>query len=493
MYTNVSKRGSKILYRGIENGVRVTKKVDFYPTLWISGKMKDAGEPWKTIYKQDVAEIQPGNLYECKQFIEQYKDVHNFDVYEPPGYEYQYITETHPPDISYNFKDILIYSLDIETKVPDLGGFASAQTAYEEITLITLKDLQKNTLITWGQLVVDSVPEHVSYRFFEDEIDMLKDFISWWQMNYPDIITGWNSNTFDVTYIYNRLKLVLSEKMADQLSPFGVVQYREIKTFNNNKEEKTYRAAIVGIALLDYLELYKKFGARSVKESYKLDAIALEELKEQKLKNPYNTFREFYLENPTLFLVYNVKDVELVDRLEKKMKLLELALTIAYTCKINYEDVYGPVKMWDIIIYNYLNSKRMVVPRHRRNVAQPFEGAYVKDPLVGKHKWCCSYDYDSLYPHLMMLCNMSPETITNTHKSVSVDQLVNEELDLSFLKEQNLAMAANGWCFDRTEKGMLPSLVEMFYNKRVVYKKEMLKQKQELEDIDNEIKRRSCV
>lgn len=191
-----------------------------------------------------------------------------------------------------------------------------------------------------------------------------------------------------------------------------------------------------------------------------------------------------------VFVSYNVRDVELVDKLDDKMKLMDLALTIAYAAKVNYEDVFSPVKTWDIIIYNYLNERKVVVPPRKDGKKDGhYEGAYVKDPIVGKHYWCCSFDLNSLYPMLMIQYNMSPETIIDRRYQVSVEQLLKKEFDTSVLPD-NVTMAASGQCFSKDRKGLMPTLAQHYYDQRVVAKKQMIGVKQWLEAIKAEKARR---
>lgn len=479
-YTNVFQKGSYLYVRGIENGRRFSQKVDFQPTFWVKGNLNKSADKWSTIDGQTVYSINPGSISDCRAFVEQYKEVEGFPVYESPGHVYQYIAEKYTGEIQFDPKDILIYTIDIETEVEN--GFPNVETANEKILLITIKNKQNNQIVTWGTIEATSHKDNVEYRKFTSEQNLLKDFIIWWQQNYPDVITGWNSNLFDITYLYNRMCKVLGETLATKLSPFNNIYQREVD-LGGRTSQKTN---IAGIALLDYLDLYKKF-TYSVKESYKLDAIAFEELGERKLENPGNSFKEFYELHSQIFFDYNVRDVELVDKLDDKLKLLDLAFTIAYAAKINYEDVFSPVKTWDVIIYNYLNDQKIVIPQHRRQSKESnFEGAYVKDPLVGKHHWCCSLDLNSLYPHLIMQYNMSPETITSLKLDISVNKLLNKECDLQEAYDLDYAVAANGWCFNKSKKGLIPIQMQRFYDFRVIYKKQMLEAKQKYADTKDE-------
>ena len=479
MYTNVAQKGNYLCVRGVENGKRFSTKVEFSPTIWVPGQLSNCNDKWTTLDGQEVYSLQPGSINDCRKFIENHKDVHGFPIYESPGHVYQYITENYSGEINFDPQDISVYTIDIETEVEG-NSFPDPAFVPERVLLITIKDTRHNNIITWGLRPFDEVIENVEYRYFPDEQELLKDFIVWWQQNYPDVVTGWNSSLFDITYLYNRMVNILGETLAKKLSPWGSVRQREM-TLGGRTSIKTY---ILGVASLDYLDLYKKFGTYSAMESYKLDYIAQVELGERKLEIPGSTFKEKYDNHWNMFVRYNVKDVELVDKLDDKMKLMDLALSMAYTAKVNYEDVFGPVKVWDVIIYNYLNERKIVIPKRKEDAKkdEPFEGAYVKEPLVGKHNWCVSFDLNSLYPHLIMQYNMSPETITNKKFDVCVDDLLEQQYDLGMLSDLDYTIAANGWCFKKDRRGILPIQMEIYYNLRSVYKKQMLQAKQKLQD-----------
>lgn len=486
-YTNVFQRGNYLYVRGIDDGTRFSERVEFYPTVWINGKI-GAAEEWKTLDDQPVFTFKPGNIRETNQYIEENKDVHGRQIYSSPGHAYQYIAEQYTNNISWDRSKIVVYSIDIETEAE--GGFPDPKTASEEILLISVKNQNTNKIITFGRKPYEPKQENVRYVHCESESSLLRAFISWWGSDFPDIVTGWNTAFFDLTYLYNRICNVLGEDIAKKLSPWGFVYQRDVQV-GSKTDTKTN---LMGIACLDYLDLYKKFGTYSAKESYKLDHIAFEELGEKKLENPESTFRDFYLLHPELFISYNILDVELIHKLDNKLKLIDLVLTLAYESKCNYEDVFSPVKMWDVIIYNYLNDRRVVIPIQKVSKKSAYEGGYVKDSLVGKHNWLISFDLNSLYPHLIQQYNLSTETITPHRLSVTVDDLLNKSCDLQLAYENNLSVAANGCCFRKDIRGLLPTLMELFYNKRVQYKKEMINQKKLYEEtpdphIKNEIAR----
>ena len=476
IYTNVYQSYDALFVRGIDKGRKFAHKVDFRPTVWVAAQKANQQSDWKTLEGKTVYPVQPGSIGDTRKFLTQYKNIENFITWESPGPVYQYIAETYKGDIRFDPKDISVFTLDIETQVST--GFPEPRTAREPILLITIKDTRHNKIFTWGTREFNKQIDHLEYKAFHDEQSMLKDFIVWWQHNYPDIITGWNTSLFDLTYLYNRMVMILGETLAKKLSPWRNVYQRDFvyggRTSTNTK--------FAGIASLDYLDLYKKF-TYSAQESYKLDYIAQHELGVNKVPNPGATFKEFYTDHWETFVEYNIRDVELVDKLDAKMKLIDLALTMAYAAKTNYEDIFGPVKMWDVIIYNYLNERNIVIPHPpTTKKTESYEGAFVKDPLVGKHNYTVSFDLNSLYPMLICQYNMSPETIQPLQMSVTVDTLLEKKCDLSAVYDNNLSMAANGWCFSKDQKGILPTQMQLFYDLRKQYKKEMIATKQKLEE-----------
>ena len=193
------------------------------------------------------------------------------------------------------------------------------------------------------------------------------------------------------------------------------------------------------------------------------------------IRDRFDTFREFYTGNWKKFVDYNIVDVELVDRLEDKLRLIDLCFTRAYDAKVNFSDIAYQVRTWDAIIYNYLKKKNIVIPQKERNQKdEKYAGAYVKEPKPGKYDWVVSFDLNSLYPHLIMQYNISPETLVETrHPSATVDKLLNQ--DLTFEMYSDYAVCANGAMFRKDVKGFLPELMEKMYKERVVFKKRMLK------------------
>ena len=476
-YTSALPWGDKILVRGYEKGRAYQRKVDFYPTLYVTSKSQSS---WQTLDGMYVDEIKPGTIKETKEFLKRYEGVEGFPVFGQTNYGYQYISDTYEDEIKWDMDLFKTFTIDIETSTEH--GFPDIKLANEEILLITVKDLSSKKVITFGYSptgdIYNNNREDVNYQAYTSEQSLLKDFVMWWQGNYPDAITGWNTDFFDVPYLVRRIDRELGESFSKKLSPWGILHER--KTFIKGNEEIHYD--IAGISQLDYLELYKKYTYQK-QESYRLDYIAEQELGDKKKENPTDSFKEFYTKHWQKFVEYNIHDVELVDQMEDKMRLLELHLTMAYNAKINPQDVYSQVRMWDAIIYNHLRKKKIVIPAKTFSGKDAqFEGAYVKDPMVGMHKWVASFDLNSLYPHLIMQYNISPETLTSEKLSVDVDKLLNQEIDTSYAKRRDLAVTANGWCYRKDIKGFMPELMEQMYVNRSKFKKQMLKVEQEYQN-----------
>ena len=471
-YTSVHPIGDRIFIRGVENGKRYQRKLDFSPTLYVTSKKPSK---WKTLEGTFVDEVQPGTIKETRDFIKRYEGVQGFDVYGNSNYAYQYISDNYSHDVNWDMEQIKVFTIDIETSTEN--GFPDIKSANEEILLITVKELSTKRIITFGSKSYVNPREDVIYVNCKNEQNLLTQFLEFWTKSHPDVITGWNTDFFDMPYLIRRIERELGDGESNKLSPWGYVNER--KTFIKGNEEIHYD--IIGIAQLDYLELYKKY-TYSKQESYRLDYIAEQELGDKKKVNPGDSFKDFYTNHWQQFVDYNIHDVELVDKLEDKMRLIELHLTMAYNAKINFEDVYSQVRMWDTIIYNHLRKKGIVVPAktHSGKDAQ-FEGAYVKDPIIGLHKWMASFDLNSLYPHLIMQYNISPETLTSEKLSVTVDKLLNQEIDTSYVKQRDLALTANGWTYTKEFKGFMPELMEKMYVDRSKFKKQMLRVQQEYE------------
>ena len=475
-YTNVQMVGDHFLVRGYENGKNFMTREKFYPTLFVPSKKNTQ---YQTLNGEYVDAVQPGTVRECRDFIKKYEGIDGFNISGNDRYIYQYISEIYPEDeVKFDISKIKVTTIDIE--VASENGFPDVESSAEEVLLITLQDYNTKQINTWGLGKFDNQQSNVNYRSFDNEHDLLNAFIHWWMIeeNTPEVITGWNSELYDIPYLVRRIDRILGEKLMKRMSPWGLVT--ESETYISGRKHISYD--IGGISQLDYLKLYKWSPATSNQESYRLDHIATVELGQQKLDHSeFDTFKDFYTKGWQKFVEYNIKDVELVDRLEDKMKLIQLAITMAYDAKANYSDVFSQVRMWDTIIYNYLKKRNIVIPPNvRSDKDSKYAGAYVKEPIPGVYDWVVNFDLNSLYPHLIMQYNISPETLVEErHPSVTVDKILNQEID--FQSYENYAVCANGAMFRKDVRGFLPELMEKIYNERVVFKKKMITAKQQYE------------
>ena len=384
-YTSVEQAGNRLLVRGYENGNRYSVRVPFNPTMYLPSKNYSE---WKTLEGDCVEPHKFGSINDAREFIKQYKEVDDFDIYGNSRFLYQYIAEQHPEEeLKFDSTKIRVFTIDIETAAEN--GFPNIETADQEILAISIKDSFTGRITVFGARPFDNQDKMVDYMHFRSEETMMGAFLQYWQENYPDVVTGWNCQLFDMPYIHNRINRIMGEKFVKLLSPWKLVSQREIFI----KGRKNFSIDMLGISQLDYLELYKKFTYTN-QESYRLDHIAFVELGSKKLDHSeFDTFKEFYEGDWQKFIEYNIHDVRLVDQLDDKMKLVELAYTMAYDAKVNYEDVFSQVRMWDNYIYCELLRRKIAIPPKKESATktEKYAGAYVKEPKPGFYDWVVSF------------------------------------------------------------------------------------------------------
>ena len=467
-YKNCVEYKGKLFVRGIHEGQEFQEKIDFQPTFFT---LTNKESKHTNLQGQYLHPTQFDSIAKAREFRKSY-DNSNSPIYGMERFAYQYIANEYKDDIDWQKDKIKIFTIDIETSCEE--GFPDVDNPVEELLCLTVKNQTNKQIITWGTGDFKTDREDVTYVRCNSEKELIKEFMSFWMKNYPDIITGWNCKFFDIPYLLGRISRLTDNKVIRKLSPWGLVEQKEIIVRGRPKTI----FSIMGIAMLDYIDLYQKFIPVS-QESYKLDYIGKVELGVGKDEMPYETFREWYTKDFQSFVDYNIQDVEIVDRLEDKLKLIELILTMAYEAKVNYDDVFSQVRVWDVLIYNYLRKEHIVVPEKSEQVKDTkYDGAYVKEPLTGMHDWIVSFDINSLYPHLIMQYNISPEKIVGMNpEGTSVNKLLSRKLNLEHLKDKDVCMAPNGATFKRDNAGFLPRLLDKMYQDRVVYKDKMMKAK----------------
>ena len=471
-YTSVLPYRGKLLVRGVnENGERKRYRIPYRPSLFVPVQKPTK---YKTLDGRYVEKLTFENQFKAREWIEEYKDVSNFEYFGNTRYQYPFIADTFPGKINWDMNQIRLVTIDIECASEN--GFPDVDRAEEPILCITVKNHTNKKIVVFGTDNFVSDRDDVTYYRCSTERALIEKFTKFWTEFNPDIITGWNVKFFDIPYLMNRFVNLMGEEYILQFSPWKVVNKATTNMTGKGYNKQASYWDIMGVSILDYFDLYRKHTFIR-RESYKLDYIGEVELGENKTENPYDTFKEFYQNDYQLFVEYNIQDVELVDKLEDKMKLIELHLTMAYEAKVNYQDVFGQVRVWDSIIFNHLKEKNIVIPSQKESTkSRAYEGAYVKDPVVGFHDWICSFDLNSLYPHLIMQYNISPETMVGHEpEKVNVENMLHQKTDLTNLDTRTIT--PNGAQFRTDKRGFLPELMDTLYKERVIYKKKMIKAK----------------
>ena len=469
-YTHAQQRGDKIYVRGYDNGKRIAKVVSYKPYLFLP---KQDGF-YRTLDGKSVDKLSFDSIGDAKDFLEKYDGVANMDIYGLTAFTYTYLYDEYPGDIQYDPSIVSVVSIDIECAADD--GFPSIQNADKEITAITLRKNGKSIVFGCGDYV-EHTPD-IKYIRCKNEHELLDKFLQVWNHDSwkPDVVTGWNIEFFDIPYTVNRIKKILGDAEAKRLSPWKILDEREVEF----KGKKNQSYSPVGIAVLDYYQLYRKFSFGN-QESYKLDYIAQVELGEKKIDySEHGNLLALYKNDFQKFIEYNIHDCVLVDKLEEKLKFIEQVMALAYDAKVNYNDTMTTVRAWDVIIHNYLLDRRIVIPQFSPSKEQ-FElvGGHVKEVRKGLSKWVVSFDLNSLYPHLIMQYNISPETFIVRLPSMStLDTLVSGNMKHNC----EHAMAANGCIYSKDKQGFLPALMEKMYNDRVEYKNKMIAAKKKYEE-----------
>lgn len=485
-YTNVERYGNSILWRGYENGRRFERKVQYSPTLFVasSDKTKDTG--YKTLVGGlPLIPMKQDTMKDAKEFTEKYKDVHGMTIAGSTNYIAQFIQEHYPNNIEFDVSLINIASFDIEVDISD--GYANINEADKEITSIAYKSSKSDTYHLLGRkdydkskTLLDIDPQNIHFMKFDTEEALLRRFKQIWTNDYPDIVTGWNVEYFDIQYIVTRMKVLFGEEWIKDLSPWRSIRQQSREFFG--KQQSTY--VISGLTVIDYMDAFKKFGYKyGPQESYKLDHIANVVLGEKKLDySEYGSLTELYEKNPQLYLDYNLKDTWLIQRFEDETGLLSLVMTVAYGGGVNFSDAFGTVGIWETTLYRRLIKDGRVPPIKGGpgDRAGELVGGFVKDPKVGMHPWIVSFDLNSLYPHLMLQYNMSPETyLPDRREYVTQEMVLNDKYEN---KDKSVSVCANGVCFTNGFRGVIPEIIDEYYGNRKIIKNKMLEVEQALEN-----------
>ena len=484
-YTCVNRFGNKMLYRGYnDNGERVQTKVPFKPTMYLQSTKSEG--VWKAFDGSSVEPIELDSMSEATDFIKKYEDIDNFKIHGNNNFVAQFIQDKFPGVIKYDLKKIEVGNIDIEVASDD--GFPEPGQANYPIISIAYKSSNNNIYYVWGLDSYDSSKSQleldgalIRYVRCAGESDLILKFLTFWMHNCPDIITGWNIRFFDIPYMVNRTTRILGEETVKKFSPFGITKYRQINVKGKNLD--AYE--IYGVQQMDYFDLFQKFGySYGTQASYTLDHIASVVVGEKKLSYAeHGSLHTLYKNDYQKFIDYNIRDVQLVDKIDKQTGLMNLALTVAYKGGVNYMETFGTTSIWDSIIYRHLSQQKIAIPPAVRKHKEPYPGGYVKDPIVGMSKWITSFDLNSLYPNLIVQYNMSPETLLSgpgDFTASGVDYYLENGIDPE-LRERDVSVAANGSMYRKDKRGVMPEIIIGLYDERRAVKNDMLKLQKDYE------------
>ncbi|CAH1068383.1 DNA polymerase II [Acinetobacter phage MD-2021a] len=493
-YLVVEQSGDLIQERYVENGVEKVREIPYEPTLFIHAK-EGVESKYKDIYGKPCIPKRFSSIREAKDWMQKTRGI--VEILGMDDFKLAYISDVYgKKDITYSRNAIRVANCDIEVTA---GEFPNPTFAKYEIDAIThydsiddkyyvfdLLNSQRGRVSKWDPVLAgksideggDEVPQHildkVVYMSFETEKEMLLEYIRLWEEKTPVIFTGWNVEGFDIPYIVNRIKNVLGVSNMKRLSPFGKVTSKVIQNMYGDKEIFN----ISGIMILDYMDLYKKFAFTS-QPSYKLDYIAEYEAGINKLEydGPIDKLRE---SNHQRYISYNIVDVYCVQAIDAKRGFINLSISMGYYARMNIATVMSPVKTWDAIIFNSLKAEHLVLPEAKPNVRQPYEGAYVKNPVPGAYKYVLSFDVTSLYPSIIRQVNISPETIAGQFAPPKLSDFINK---IAPSPSNEFSCSPSGMMYSKTKQGIIPQEITKVFFQRKEWKKKMMAAKRNAEVI----------
>ena len=308
--------------------------------------------------------------------------------------------------------------LDIECEIGGALTTDYIKSAPMKITSISLYDVN---LKKFYCLILDekkqlrhAEEENKEIIPCDDESSLLSKFIDIWLVCDPTIISGWNSEFFDIPYLYHRICKVLGEEKAKELSPLGIVSVRDF--FNKKTQTNESVVNIAGVNHLDYMLLHKKFIMKQ-EPSYKLGDIGEKYVKLGKIEYE-GSLDKLFREDVHKFIEYNLRDVEILIKLDEKLQFITLTVNICHLCHTPYENIYYSTSLNEGAILTYLKRKDIVSPNKPttynpalKEGNEEYAGGYLKDPEPGLYEWVSDLDFTSLYPSIIRNLNMGIETL----------------------------------------------------------------------------------
>lgn len=475
-----------------EEGKKVYKKEkgDFYFYI-----QTDEETEYKSIFGDNLKRKDFATAGKMREAKEMYKSAGRKLFESDVAVENRYLLDKWS-GIDFEKPKFDVHFLDIE--VHSERGFPKAEHAEWPITVITVYSTKYEKFFVFAERDFDRnykdedgnqvLSERDWVKTFDTEEELLETFIAFVKKTHPDIISGWNSNLFDLPYIINRSYKLLGEKKTNALSPIGQIK-AVTKKLRFGREQEIYE--IAGINLIDYIDLYKKYVPRE-QSSYKLDYIAKVEIKENKLAYT-GSLKDLYNNDWQRYIEYNIQDVALLKRLDEKLGFIDMMMGICYNCRCPFEQFQKTVRVLDGAFISRLMLDKIIVPDADPSEDAEYDGAFVKDPRVGVWEWIISYDATSLYPSIMMQHNISPETkvykcnrratdiiksilsgdevesweknVEATEDGMTVENMVQE------IKDNKFSIASNGAVYRHDKPGIISKFVKEWFDKRQYHKK----------------------
>lgn len=489
-YRNViynNREGVVNLFTWDENGKRTMLTTTFEPYLYT----EDARGDKTSIYGTKLKKKKFNNSYNRSKFL---RDSGIKRVFENMPANQQFLIDTYWQENEkpeFNSHPVKFCFLDIETFSVD--SFPDVDNPTHTVNVITCYDNFSKKFHTFGLKPYEGkLDDNVVYKHCIDERHLFVQFLEYLEDDYPDILSGWNSEGFDIPYIINRMEKILGTEYVNRLSPVGNVFYRMMRGSFGQEKKRYY---IDGIACLDYLDVYKRFCLK-LRESYKLDAIGELELGQNKVDYGGVSLASLSEEDWEKFIDYNIQDVNLLVRLEEKLQYLPLLRMLSYVGLTTLEGAMGTIQV--------INGALCIRSRKRGEIISTFirsdtegknPGAYVAEPKQGFKDYIVSFDANSLYPNVMISLNTSPETKVGKVETVG-DKIVLQHVSgkqfsldktafAKFIKEEECALSKAGILFSQKKKGIIPEFLEYHYNQRVIIKEKLFRAKQRLKKDPN--------
>ena len=490
-YRNIyynSQNRSIILWTWSETGQRIKVETSFEPYLYVESLDWDGPGKATSIFNTNLKKITFKSSYDRYKFVNETSITR---LYHNIGVEQQFLLDTFKNDVDspeFAQQPLKIWYLDIEVYAKD--EFPTADKAKYPINLITIFDSLSKTFFTWGLKPYTTQKSNVVYTYCKTEEELLENFLRHLKKDYPDIITGWNIEQFDIPYIINRYTNVFDRDKARQLSPVNTLYYREAIA---EKFGKTIgRWIINGISCIDYLEAYRTF-TPGEKESYSLNYISELELGEGKLAINATNLASLSENDWTNFVDYNIQDVDLVVRMEDKRNILKLVRILAYKGLTQFERALGKVSIVTGAVALQAAKQGFIIPTFKNDKTRDeYNGGFVKEPDKGLRKAIVSYDANSLYPSVILSLNISPETkigkiVDKTDTSVKIRLANNKDVELSLEKfkklitKEELSISRYKILYTQKFRGVVPNLIDRLYKERVEAKNTSLKYRADIE------------